>query len=176
MFNIKKIVTTIGMLGFSSGVLANTLLVDASIDGGENIVSVITFDLNSESSINIETLTNGFDPYMHLSDRWGNYLASDDDGGLPSAYGYNNSKLLLDLSMGSYRVDVHNFLFAASDWGEFMLLLEAPSGVIENVQVFQLAEPDELLFRQGFVQAPLPGAAWLFGSAIAGLGFLVRRK
>jgi hypothetical protein len=99
-----------GMASANSITLSGTV----ATSGAPGSVDYQFFSTNMLDTVTIQTRTNNFDPVIYLFRNDGNLtandiIASDDDSGSPSGYGWNNARIIRSLSQGMYGVAVADY-------------------------------------------------------------------
>ena len=145
--------------------------------GGVGSVGYSYFTLDADSRTVIQTYTDNFDPYMYLFYDDGSLdssdcIAFDDDSGVPSGYGWNNSLIDRTLTAGAYIVAVGDF---------YMSLSEAVSGINDpssggvGYGSYTL-EVNALNANVTATAVPEPSTLILLSSGLLGLGYFGRKR
>jgi hypothetical protein len=171
MDRIQSILVAVLLLPLSA--LANIITDTQSItSGGSGSVAYTQFSQDATATTTIQTFTNSFDPQMYLFFDDGSldssdFIAVDDDSGVPSAYGFSNALLSLILNAGNYIVAVSDYYLNVDD---------AVSGINTNITSLgvgygsydlQIASDANILLTA----VPEPGTIALFSLGLLGLSF-----
>lgn len=167
------------ILFVSSGIAgANMITFDGSVAGSGELGSVDYqyFNIDMDDLITIETSTDNFDPFIYLFHDDGfldsnDFIESDDDSSIPSAFGFFNSLIRRSLTAGDYLVAVADFNFT---------LDEAVSGINDSSfygvgsGAYQLMVSADRATVTATV--PEPASLIILGLGLIGLAAVSRKK
>lgn len=101
---------------------ANTLVLDGTVAGTGQIGSVDFqyFTTDIYDFVTVQTHTDAFDPVLYLFTDDGvlssdDMIASDDDSGVSSGYGWRNALVSRNLNQGSYVVAVADYILTLDE-------------------------------------------------------------